>query len=230
MSNVPTQEKIAEVFQIAKDATIDKRPVRQLTKYEQTLDKISKWLLTHLLIGFAVAIALAALSLFLHDLPLANTAFATVTLSRLLGIVLSLAAIALSVPSFYRLFKKPFSQFFYLIETSIAFNLQYVERLSTCEAAAIQYVLTHYEAERIAFEKRCGILVGSIEKIGFFPALAGLGTLSISLSKLPAMQAWANALIFLIFAFYILSTAAFAMTQRQDRVISLLKYCLEPSR
>jgi hypothetical protein len=44
------------------------------------------------------------------------------------------------------------------------------------------------------------------------------------------MQSWANALIFLILAFYILSTVAFAMTQRQDRVISLLKYCLESSK
>lgn len=230
MSNIPSQEQINQVFQIAMDATTGKRPVRQLTKYEQLVEDFGKWLLTHQLIGFSVAILLAGLSAFLHDVPLANTAFVTLTLTQLLGVILSLAVIALSVPFFYRLFKKPFSQFFYLVETSTTFNLKYVERLASCKAAAIQYVLTHYEGERVAFEKRCGILVGSIEKIGFFPALAGLGTLSISLSRLPAMQSWANALICLIFAFYIFSTAAFAMTQRQDRVISLLKYCLELSK
>lgn len=230
MSNIPSQQQIHKVFDIVKEATTEKRPARQLTKYEQALDNLSKWLLTHQLMGFSVAIILAGFSYFLHDIPLANTAVATITLSQILGIFLSLVVIALSVPFFYRLFKTPFSQFFYLVESSVTFNLQYVERLASCESAAIRYVLTYYEGERLAFEKRCGILVGSIEKIGFFPALAGLATLSISLSKLPAMRSWATALIFLILAFYILSTTAFAMTQRQDRVISLLKYCLESSK
>ncbi|SAK71307.1 hypothetical protein [Caballeronia ptereochthonis] len=227
MPDTPSQQQIDEVFDIVKKATTDKRPERQLTKYEKALETFSKWLLTHQLMGFSLAIILAGLSYFLHDTPLAKTASATVTLSQLLGVALSLVVIAFSVPFFHRLLKTPFSQFFHLAESSATFNLQYVERLATCETAAIRYVLTCYEGERIAFEKRCGILVGSIEKIGFFPALAGLGTLSIGLSKLSAMQSWANALIFLILAFYILSTAAFAMTQRQDRVISLLKYCLE---
>ncbi|MFM0596062.1 hypothetical protein [Paraburkholderia dilworthii] len=230
MSNTPSQPQIDKVFGIVKKATTEKRPERQLTKYEKILENFSKWLLTHQLIGFSVAIILAGLSYFLHDIPLANTAFATITLSQILGVAVAVVVIALSIPFFYRLFKTPFSQFFHLVESSASFNLQYVEQLAACEAAAIRYVLTYYEGERIAFEKRCGILVGSIEKIGFFPALAGLGTLSISLTKLPAMQSWANALIFLILAFYILSTAAFAMTQRQDRVISLLKYCLESSK
>jgi hypothetical protein len=230
MSNTPSQRQIDEVFDIVKDATMEKRPTRPLTKYEQALENLSKGLLTHQLIGFSAAIILAGLSYFLHDTPLANTAFATITLSQILGVALSLVVIALSVPFFYRLFKAPFSQFFHLVESSVTFNLRYVERLASCEAAAIRYVLTYYEGERILFERRCGILVGSIEKIGFFPALAGLGTVSVSLSKLPAMQSWANALIFLILAFYILSAAAFAMTQRQDRVIALLKYCLELSK
>jgi hypothetical protein len=230
MSTTPSQHKIDEVLTIVKDATTKKQPTRKLTKYEQILENLSKRLITHQLIGFSVAITLAVLSYFLHDVSLANTALATITLSQLLGIVLSLVAIALSIPFFHSLFKAPFSQFFYLVESSITFNLQYVERLASCEASAIRYVLTYYEGERILFEKRCSILVGSVEKIGFFPALAGLATLSISLSRLPAMQSWANALIFLILAFYILSTAAFAMTQKQDRVISLLKYCLELSK
>jgi hypothetical protein len=230
MSNTPSQQQIDKVVGIIKKATTEKEPERQLTKCERILEHFSKWLLTHQLIGFLVAIIISGLSYFLHDIPLANTALATLTLSQILGVVLAAIAIALSVPFSYRIFEAPFSQFFHLVESSVTFNLQYVEQLATCEAGAIRYVLTHYEGERIAFEKRCGMLVGSIEKIGFFPALAGLGTLSISLTKLPAMQSWANALIFLILAFYILSTVAFAMTQRQDRVISLLKYCLESSK
>jgi hypothetical protein len=227
MSNIPSKKQIDDVLAIVKDATTDTRPTRQLSKYEKLMGRISKWLLTHQLIGFGVAITVAALSSFFDDKPLANTAFVTITLSQTLGIFLSFTAIALSMPFFYHLFKKPFFQFFYLIESSAEFNLKYVVRLENCDAIAIRYVLFHYEGERIAFEKRCGILVGSIEKIGFFPALAGLGTLSISFSRLPVMQSWANALILLILAFYILSGAAFAMTQRQDRVINLLKYSLE---
>ncbi|MHB9841146.1 hypothetical protein Q8F57_040715 [Paraburkholderia terrae] len=226
----PSQQQISEVFDIVKRATTEKRPERHLSRYEEILEGFSKWLLTHQLIGFSVAVALAALSFLLHDVPLANTAFATITLSQILGLVLLVVAIALSAPSFYRSFRTPFSQFFHLVESSATFNLQYVERLATCDKVAIRYALMHYEGERIAFEKRCTVLAGSIEKIGFFPALAGLGTLSISLSKLPTMQAWANSLIFLILAFYMLSAAAFAMTQRQDRVIGLLKYCLDASK
>ncbi|MGN6261208.1 MAG: hypothetical protein ACTHNO_10790 [Ralstonia sp.] len=227
MQAVPSKLEIEAVIEITKDATTEKRPLKKLTKYEEVMERVSKWLLAHQLTGFITAVFLAVLSFFLHDAALTNAAFATTILVQVLGILLALVAIGTSIPFFHRLLKRPFSQFFHIVENSAELDLQYVARLQQCEVNAVRYVLKCYEGERIAFEKRCSILVGSVEKIGLFPALAGLITLVINLSKFPTMQNLANALVCLILAFYILGTAAFAMMQRQDRVINLLKYCLE---
>jgi len=230
MANAPSKHEILEVFEIAKEATIAKRPTKELSKYEQWMDDVCDKLLSHQLIGFVIAIVLAVISAVWHDVELARTAFVTFTLSQLLGVILSIAVIAYSVPFVHGLFKDRFSQFMKLVESSTSFNLQYVEKLSNCNLLAVRYVLSHYEGERQAFEKRCGILVGSIEKIGFLPALAGLLTLSINLTKFNVLQSTANTLIGVVLAFYILSVGAFTMMQRQDRVIAILKYSLDAAK
>lgn len=230
MNKAPSKQQIDEVFEIVEKATTDKRPPRPLTKYEEKLEKITKFLFAHQLTGFSASLLLAIISFFSDDITIAHTAFATLTLAELFIFPLAILVILISAPFIYRHFKEPFHQSLYLSKSSAEFDIKYVDALLQCNLNAIRYALTYYEGERSSLEKRSSLLCGSVERIGFFPALAGLGVLSLSLSKLSILQGWANSLLFLIFAFYILNTATFAMTQRQDRVISLLKFCIDISK
>ncbi|MBR8264813.1 hypothetical protein [Burkholderia cenocepacia] len=230
MKTIPSKLQIAEIFEILERATTDKRPARPLTKYEEKIEKFTKFLVSHQLTGFIASLLLAAIAFFSDDVTVAHTAFATLTLVELFALPLGIAVILISAPFIYRLFKEPFHQFFYIAESSAEFDAKYIDELSQYDPTALRYALTYYEGERISLEKRSSLLCGSVERIGIFPALAGLGALSLSLSKLSILQGWASSLIFLIFAFYILNTTTFAMTQRQDRVISLLKFCIDISK
>ncbi|WP_198389171.1 hypothetical protein [Burkholderia ubonensis] len=230
MNNLPSKRQIDEVFGILENATVDKRPSRPLTKYEEKLEKVTKFLVTHQLTGFVASLLLAIVSYFSNDVAVTHTAFATLTLVELFVVPLGIIVILISAPFVYRLFKEPFHQSLYLAKSSAEFDIKYVSGLLQCDPTALRYALTYYEGERSSLEKRSSLLCGSVERIGFFPALAGLGVLSLSLSKLSIPQGWANSLIFLIFAFYIFNTTTFAMTQRQDRVINLLKFCIDISK
>jgi hypothetical protein len=230
MEKYLSKHQIEKIFEILEKATTDKRPPRPLTKYEERIERLTKPLIGHQLTGFTVFLLLAIIAFFSGNIAIAHTAFATLTLAELFIPPLGIAAILISAPFLYRLLKEPFHQFFYLARSSAEFDAKYVDDLLRYELAALRYVLTYYEGERLSLEKRSSLLCGSVERLGVFPSLAGLGVLSLSLSKLSVPQGWTNSLIFLIFAFYILNITTFAMTQRQDRVISLLKFCIDISK
>ena len=98
---------------------------------------------------------------------------------------------------------------------------------SACSQHAVQYVLAYHRYERMGYEKRTGMLSGAIDKVGIIPALAGLLLLILNLIKFPAIAGWAGFIGPLLLAFYFLAMASAVMTQRMDRVISLLEYSIQ---
>lgn len=223
----PSNNEIDDVLEIVGEIATAKRPSERLNRYEKLLSTWCESLFSHQNIGVALSLLLATVSAIFHSPALANTSFATLMLSQTLSLILMVLIILYSIPFLYNFLKSPQNHFLKLVKLSCKFNLHYVEKLSHCNVLAIRYVLSHYEGERLAFEKRCSVLVGSIEKIGILPALAGLAVLSINLSKPHILQSWTNSLLALILAFYIMSMGAFTLMQRQDRVISILLYFLK---
>jgi hypothetical protein len=135
-----------------------------------------------------------------------------------------LAAIASGALFARDLVRSPYTFLLSLVQQTLHRNLKYVERLATCNRLAVQYVLAYYKHERNGYEKRAGMIGGAIDKVGIFPALAGLVLLIWNLLKVPGAPGWATFFGPLIFSFYMLSIATSAMTQKMDEVIALLEF------
>ncbi|PRD94564.1 hypothetical protein C6P77_29490 [Burkholderia ambifaria] len=97
-----------------------------------------------------------------------------------------------------------------------------VLELDRCNREAIQYVLAHYRHQRIAFERRGMMLAGSLDKIGFFPAMVAFVMLMIPTWS--HLDPWIKYFALLVPAFHFLNMLSYGLTQEMDRTIALLEY------
>jgi len=106
-------------------------------------------------------------------------------------------------------------------------DLEVVESLLQYEKSSVDYVYKHLVVERQAFERRVGVLVGALEKIGIIP---GIFTLlfafwsKINLSPAPyIVEGAAIGVLFL----YVMAFNFHFHFNRLDRYIGLFEYVIE---
>lgn len=220
---------VKQVVDILREMTVTKRPPLKKNAFEKRMDQILNWLVSNAVLTFVVMLILAVCSYFFRSDAILNTTLTFGLLSAFFGWMLQAAVIVALVPSILEIRKDPYKNFFCLVERASNDDSGFLDKLKKCDTLILRYVLAQYKLERVAFEKRGNLLSGSIEKIGFFPALAALIVLSVSLTKATFLHDWSNGIVLLLFSFYIMNVAAFAMHQKMDAVIALAEHYLETS-
>jgi hypothetical protein len=167
---------------------------------------------------------MAIMTTVLDSHPLAETVFAMGLLLTLLGTAMLMSPVLLSVPLLRKLYQTPFEPLFEALDDALSLDLPSVHDLAGCEREAMEYTLSQYRHQRQAFEKRGAMLAGSLDKIGFFPALVAFAMLIV-----PAwshLDAWIRDFALLVPAFHFLNLLTYGLTQEMDRAIALLEYSL----
>lgn len=138
------------------------------------------------------------------------------------ALVPAILDILTDIPWLSRSFKQPYSTVMQAVRASAHLDLQFLEELRACDRNVVQYVLRHYQYRRIALEKRAPLLSGNIDKIGLFPAIAGVALLWGTLSGSPYGH-WFSMLPPLIFVFHLLSLWSYEHQERMDRIIGIME-------
>lgn len=202
---VPTDEAIQQVIAIITKATTAKRPMLTSSPWERRLEALQRRFLAHAAHAAVVMIGTALLAVYFESRPLTDTTFVLGILSQLLVIAMFVVGFVSSTPFLFHTLRSPYGQFLALVRLSVQHDLAYVSELSKCSKEAMQYVLVQYRQERNGYERRSGMLGGAIDKVGIFPALAGLVLLVSNLLKVPGSTSWASFFSPLLLAFYFLS-------------------------
>jgi len=91
-------------------------------------------------------------------------------------------------------------------------------------------VLVELKNQRLSLERRTGLLVGALEKVGIIPGIVALIAIYIrpELNKFPAV--WVQSIAFGILAMYFMGAAAHVFMVRLDRYIMLLEMVIEAKK
>jgi len=224
--NALDEDEIEKVRRIVIEATEARRP-QEKSKLEYRLDGLSSWMMSHGTAGFVISLLMAFIAGYTQSRPLGRSAMVLALLVQVFGLGLLFVPIIGGAVFFWQLRKSPYKPFYSLVKSSAEMDVLFVNRLCQCDKRAIQYVLAYYKYERNGLEKRSSLFCGSVERIGLLPAIAALIVLMSSLAKISEVATWAVMLGPLIFIFYLMNIGIFQMTQRMDRVIAMLEYCIQ---
>jgi hypothetical protein len=225
--HMPSATDIQMVITIVTDATNAKRPSLATSPVERRLEIMQQWFLSHAIHAAVVMLVTAGLAVYTKSRPLADTTLALVLISQFLVIAMLIPMIVSGTIFLLRIRRAPYDPFFQLVQSSAHLDLARADALAKCPKQAVQYVLAYFKYERNGYEKRAGLLVGAIDKVGIMPALAGLVLLVSNLGRVPGATGWAGIFGPLLLAFYFMALASAGMTQKMDRVIALLEYSVQ---
>ncbi|GGA31194.1 hypothetical protein [Dyella nitratireducens] len=217
-------QDIDVVKEIVKRLTIRKRSKRPQATWIAHVENAEKLVRTLAMTGLAVCVILGLLSRTFDSYPLAETMLVMSLLVILLFLAMLISPIVVSVPFFRTMYKNPFVSLLENLDDASSLDLPMVLELMRCKREAVEYVLTHYRHQRLAFEKRGMMLAGSLDKIGFFPTLVAFAMLMI--------PAWAHLdrriqdFALLVPVFHFINLLSYGLNQEMDRVISLLEYSI----
>ncbi len=217
-------DEIAEVQSIVDRLTKRKSEKPREAAWVQQVERIAKTLWQSGVTGYLMAIAIALVISVAPSQALSATGLTILLLAMLLLLAMMALRSVQIIPILVAMFKHPFDPIFELVNSAILTDLDSINRLSRCSREAIEYVLTHYRHQRLAFEKRGSALGGQIEKFGLFPVLATFSVASTALLNSPYQ--WLRGLVFLVPAFHFLKLMTLGITQEMDRTIALLEYSL----
>jgi hypothetical protein len=213
---------IIEVRDILKELTVRKRPERSQSRWMFRIESAAKLVRMLALVGLAECLILAFMSLIFKSYPLAQTVSAMALLVTLLATAMLMSPVVLSVPFLQTLYRTPFEPLFEALDDALSLDLRLVHELTVCDREAVEYTLIQYRHQRQSFEKRGAMLAGSLDKIGFFPALVAFAMLIV-----PAwahLDAWVRGFALLVPAFHFLNLLSYGLIQEMDRAIALLEY------
>lgn len=216
------KQDIDEVTEIVERLTTRKRRERPKSNWMLRVESAEKWVRRLGIIGLVECAILAFASYVFDSSPLAQAVLAICLLINLLGIAVLISPIALSIPFLRTVCRTPFAPLTEALNDAIELDLPMVLELVGREREAVEYVLAHYRHQRVAFERRGMMLAGSLDKIGFFPAVFAFATLMI-----PAwehLDAWIRSIALVVPAFHFMNMLSYGLTQEMDRTIALLEY------
>ncbi|KVW05807.1 hypothetical protein WK91_34525 [Burkholderia cepacia] len=224
-----THEKINEsniddVLKIVEQITTRKRPERKKTGIWARLENIQESVRVQALFGLVATLVLAILAWTFPSDPMLGALLVIGTVVCLMGTALLIFITINGMPLINEIRKTPFSPLLSNIRDAMALDLPLFNQLMLCDRAALEFVLSQYRHERMAFERRGAMIAGQLDKIGLFPALAAFAVVATTVWKIPSP--WAKELIFLIPAFYFMNFMGYGLTQEMDRVIGLIELVL----
>ncbi|KVV36262.1 hypothetical protein WK81_27170 [Burkholderia ubonensis] len=223
-------EAVRATFEIVRRAIQSNRPKRTLTPVEVNADKAIAIFLFCAGFGFASLLCLYMIHHFWPTPVLATLALG-VAISVEIASLLSLIAVVIqAIPMLNRIRKKPVGPILELASVDIDRLLPYCNDLMRFSLPELAYVREHISHQRDAFDNRRGRLIGQLDKVGTFPALATLG---ISVVKLMQDQhiALNNSIIWTIAgslaAFYLLSLLLADTSDKLTQAIGLLNFVID---
>ena len=215
---------VQKVFEIVSEATQTDIPIKSERSLVNRFEKLGASTIMHATFGFVTMLVIAVIAYYLRLDPLIDTLISVGILTLLCVLTNSVLTILPAIPLIITFRKNPYKPIMNLVENSFTFGFLYAHRLASCEINAVKYVLEYYKFERNALEKKGGVLSGSIEKIGLFPALGALAVLAIALMNTNVTSGLVQILIPIILAFHFMNFVIFEMLQKMDRVIVMLDY------
>lgn len=226
-SALPSVESIEEVLKIVDEATREKRPLLKTTTFEQKMERMQRWLFAGTAYAAILMLTLAALGLIAQLPVLRESILAAAATSQIFGLLMLIVGIVGALPFLWTLRKSVYNPFLDMVRISSAHDLAIITKLLNCQDMPLQYVLMQYKQERNGYERRTGMINGSIEKIGVFPALAALALLISNLLKVDWIRPWVSYAGLLLLVFMLLSMTAAHMLYKMDRVIAMLEFVLQ---
>jgi len=224
---VPGEQALRQVLDIVAKFTRAKRPSLPESAFERRWSAIQRWLMKEAIPPAIVMSVTALLAVWFKSRSLLDTMLVLAIICELLVIGMMCSSIVGGTPFLWRLRKAPYAPFLTLVELSTEKDLSIIDELSRCSKEAIQYVLVQYKHERNAFERRTGMLAGAIDKVGIFPALAGLVITVSNLVKASDSTGWGSFFGPLLLVLYVQALSAVQMIQKMDRVIALLEFSVQ---
>lgn len=224
---MPGEQALRQVLEVVARSTKAKRPSLPESVFEHRWSAIQRWLIEQAIPPGIVLSITALLALWFKSRPLLDTMLVLAIVCELLVIGMMCSSIVGGTPFLWRLRKAPYEPFLKLVELSTEKDLPIIDELSRCSKEAVQYVLIQYKQERNAFERRTGMLAGAIDKVGIFPALAGLVITVSNLVKASDSAGWGSFFGPLLLILYVQALSAVQMTQKMDRVIALLEFSIQ---
>jgi hypothetical protein len=223
----PREMAIRQVLEIAGRAIIAKRPKLPESHFERRMFALQQKMMAHAILPAALMCVTALLAIGFKSRPLLDTMLVFAIVCELAIIAMMGFSIVGGTPFLWRLRKAPYNPFLTFVRLSSEQELPFVDELARCQKEAVQYVLAQYKQERNAYERRAGMIAGAIDKVGIFPAIAGLVITVSNLSKVSDTTAWGSFFGPLLLAFYVLGLTSVHMTQKMDRVIALLEFSIQ---
>jgi hypothetical protein len=207
---------------VAKD-----REVKHSSKLESFFTKTADAFLILTLVGAVITLVLGAfayVSRYIEfGLATLTTAAATYAFTTALLVLTGLSALPRTIKNI----RSANRTFFDQVKYSTGVDLDVSEKLFYMEPAILKYALLQFDVERQALERRMGTVSGLIDKIGIFPALAGVATLYVNLTKDGKYVQLGLCLAILLTVFYLISFSCSVRLSSMDRVIALVEYHLE---
>lgn len=126
-----------------------------------------------------------------------------------------------------RLVFNPFAALIDNARTTAEIDRRYLDRFSRETLDSLRFVLMEVRAERTFFERRLGLLVGSIERVGLLPGVLAVVLLVTRLGS--GQPDWVYAIAYATPILYIIAAMSHFLLMRLQRVVELLQMIIDRS-
>jgi hypothetical protein len=176
-----TSDAVQSAFKIIEKAIQSTRPKKTSTTLEEDAEKVAECLLTCAAFGFVLLLTLAAIYHYNRARALADFALGVAIMTEFSSLLSLIALIVQMTPFLNRARKNPVAPILALIGVDLERLMPYCNDLMNYPLPILAYLRAHVGHQRDAFDNRRARMIGQLDKVGTFPAIATLG---ISVAKL----------------------------------------------
>jgi hypothetical protein len=177
---------------------------------------------------FIIALGLALLNKGLGKQWLSQVALILLATTYLFILLNPFIMLVLNWSFFWRAVRNPLGLILDNSKQCAETDMKYIRYFYKHERHALKFVLIEMKAERSAFERRVGLIVGALEKIGIIP---GLVALFATLTRINSFQsAWIYGIAYGMPILYFLGVYEHYLMSRLDRFIMLLEMVIESQK
>ncbi|MGG5544159.1 hypothetical protein ACLGIL_28555 [Burkholderia vietnamiensis] len=225
-----TSDAVRAALGIVEQAIQSSRPRRALTPVEANAEKAVALFLFCTGFGFGLLLCLIAIYYFWPTRGLANLALGVAVGSELSSLLSLIAVIVQMMPFLNRTRKNPVRPILELAGTDIDRLMPCCNDLMHCSLPVLAYIRAHIAYQRDAFDNRRARLIGQLDKVGAFPAIATLGITVVKLVQdshivLRGSMVWTAAAS--LAAFYLLSLMFADTSDKFTQVVAMLDFVID---
>jgi hypothetical protein len=139
-------------------------------------------------------------------------------------IVYGLGFIALSLAGFKKVFKRPHETIMQNVYKTAESDVEHFQFFLTQDVKDLRYALRHLKSETTYFEARASLIVGSVAKVGIFPAL--LAFFALTQKMVIPSNSFLQALVYAMPALYFLTFYDVPIRAKMERYAGLLELAI----